>query len=163
MEPRRLVVWIAAGILGFQGGTLALDLLNCTVLSWLYVRRHGVELISTPPAAQSPGGSAGDPKPEASPRSGADQPAEGPTDGGSTPAPVASTPALNQEAISRGSTTTGPVQNSTVSTRAPFDPTGVFCDRPRSRIDTAVSQGLSILAGLALGGSGLGGGSKGNP
>lgn len=43
MEPRRLVVWIAAGILGFQGGTLALDLLNCTVLSWIYVRRYGLE------------------------------------------------------------------------------------------------------------------------
>jgi len=28
---RRLVVWISAGILGFQGGTLALDLINCTV------------------------------------------------------------------------------------------------------------------------------------
>ena len=45
MEPRRLVVWIAAGILGFQGGTLALDLLNCTVLSWLYVRRYGLERV----------------------------------------------------------------------------------------------------------------------
>jgi hypothetical protein len=36
----------------------------------------------------------------------------------------------------------------------------VFCDRPRSRIDAAVSQGLSILAGLALGGSSGGGASR---
>lgn len=35
MESRRLVVWIAVGVLGFQGGTLSLDLLNCSVLSWL--------------------------------------------------------------------------------------------------------------------------------
>ncbi len=39
-----------------------------------------------------------------------------------------------------------------------FDPTGVFCAQPRSRIDDAVSQGLTILAGLALGSSvGVGG------
>ena len=29
----------------------------------------------------------------------------------------------------------------------------LFCERPQGRIDGAVSQGLSILAGLALGGS----------
>ena len=46
MESRRLVVWISAGILGFQGGTLALDLINCTVLSWLWVERHGLEQVS---------------------------------------------------------------------------------------------------------------------
>jgi hypothetical protein len=28
MESRRLVVWISAGILGFQGATFAFDLLN---------------------------------------------------------------------------------------------------------------------------------------
>ena len=50
MDSRRLVVWIAAGILGFQGGTLVLDLLNCSVLSWLYVRRHGLELSTRAPA-----------------------------------------------------------------------------------------------------------------
>lgn len=50
MDSRRLVVWIAAGILGFQGGTLVLDLLNCSVLSWLYVRRHGLELSTPAPA-----------------------------------------------------------------------------------------------------------------
>ncbi len=49
MDSRRLMVWIAAGILGFQGGTLVLDLLNCSVLSWLYVRRHGLELSSPAP------------------------------------------------------------------------------------------------------------------
>ena len=36
-------------------------------------------------------------------------------------------------------------------------------DRPRSRIDSAVSQGLSILAGLALGGSGVGVGKRDQP
>jgi len=41
-----------------------------------------------------------------------------------------------------------------------FDPTGVFCAQPRSRIDEAVSQGLTILAGLALGSSVGGGGGK---
>jgi hypothetical protein len=50
MDSRRLVVWIAAGVLGFQGGTLVLDLLNCSVLSWLYVRRHGLELSTPAPA-----------------------------------------------------------------------------------------------------------------
>jgi hypothetical protein len=39
----------------------------------------------------------------------------------------------------------------------PLDPTEVFCNRPRNRVDDAVGQGLSILAGLALGGS-VGGG-----
>ena len=61
MESRRLVVWIAVGILGFQGGTLSLDLVNCSVLSWLYVRRHGLQLASPAPAtAQGPPG--GDPE-----------------------------------------------------------------------------------------------------
>jgi transglutaminase-like putative cysteine protease len=42
MDSRRLVVWISTGILGFQGATLAFDLLNCTALSWLYVRANGL-------------------------------------------------------------------------------------------------------------------------
>ena len=42
MDSRRLVVWISTGILGFQGATLAFDLLNCTALSWLYVRSNGL-------------------------------------------------------------------------------------------------------------------------
>ncbi len=163
MEPRRLVVWIAAGILGFQGGTLALDLLNCTVLSWVYVRRHGVELISTPPAAQAPGASAGGPKPPVPARSDAGQPAEDATAADSTPSLGASPSALAPRSTSNAALATGPIQPGTVPTWAPFDPTGVFCDRPRSRIDTAVSQGLSILAGLALGGSGLGGGPSQKP
>jgi len=29
MDSRRLVLWISAGILGFQGGTLVLDLIHC--------------------------------------------------------------------------------------------------------------------------------------
>jgi len=86
MDSRRLVVWMSACILGFQGGTLLLDLGHCTLLSWLYVQRHGL------PSA--------------------------------------------------------------------IDPTLVFCERPRSRVDAAVSQGLSVLAGLALGGT-FGGGSVG--
>jgi len=45
MESRRLVVWISAGILCFQGGTLVLDLIHCSVLSWLYLRRSGLELV----------------------------------------------------------------------------------------------------------------------
>ena len=45
MDSRRLVVWLSAGILGFQGGTLVLDLIHCSILSWLYVRRHGLELV----------------------------------------------------------------------------------------------------------------------
>jgi hypothetical protein len=83
MDSRRLIVWISAGILGFQGATLALDLLNCTVLAWIVVQHRGVN-----------------------------------------------------------STTT--------------DPLAVFCARPQHRIDTAVSQGLSVLAGLALGSSVVG-------
>jgi len=87
MNSRRLVVWISAGILSFQGATLAFDLLNCTALSWLYVRSNGL-------------------------------------------------PALEQQ------------QNI-----PPEAPVSVFCSRPQDRIDEAVSQGLSILAGLALGSS----------
>lgn len=45
MDSRRLVVWISTGILGFQGATLAFDLLNCTALSWLYVRSNGLAAI----------------------------------------------------------------------------------------------------------------------
>jgi hypothetical protein len=44
----------------------------------------------------------------------------------------------------------------------PLDPTQVFCNQPRNRVDEAVSQGLSILAGLALGGS-VGGGTGQKP
>ena len=45
MDSRRLVVWISTGILGFQGATLAFDLLNCIALSWLYVRANGVPAL----------------------------------------------------------------------------------------------------------------------
>ena len=79
MDSRRLVVWISAAILGFQGATLSLDLLNCTVLAWIVVQQRGV--------------------------------------------------------------------NSST------DPLAVFCARPQHRIDAAVSQALSVLAGLALGSS----------
>jgi hypothetical protein len=54
MDSRRLVVWISAGILGFQGGTLVLDLIHCSVLSWLYLRRYGLELVSTAQGGQPP-------------------------------------------------------------------------------------------------------------
>ncbi|MFN7228727.1 MAG: hypothetical protein ACK5UG_06700 [Synechococcaceae cyanobacterium] len=94
MDSRRLVVWISAGILGFQGTTLILDLANCTLLSWLAVQHHGI------------------------PR----------------PAPA-------------GQTAT--------------DPVALYCARPHHRIDAAVSQGLSVLAGLALGGTAAGPGGPG--
>ncbi len=45
MDSRRLVVWLSAGILGFQGGTLVLDLIHCSVLSWISVRRYGLEQV----------------------------------------------------------------------------------------------------------------------
>ena len=35
MDSRRLVVWISTGILGFQGATLAFDLLNCTAMGYM--------------------------------------------------------------------------------------------------------------------------------
>ncbi len=44
----------------------------------------------------------------------------------------------------------------------PFDPMALFCQRPQNRIDAAVGQGLTILAGLALGGS-LGAAGKEKP
>ena len=149
MDSRRLVVWIAAGILGFQGGTLVLDLLNCSVLSWLYVRRHGLELSTRAPATAQrqlvgePLPTAADGGPEAAP---------------AVPPSVPEHQGRTVQVPNTSSTATPP----TPSAPTPFDPTGVFCDRPRSRIDAAVSQGLSILAGLALGGSGVGGG-KGAP
>jgi hypothetical protein len=150
MDSRRLVVWIAAGILGFQGGTLVLDLLNCSVLSWLYVRRHGLEL-STPAPATAPRQPVGEPLPQAA--------VGGPE---AAPAVLPSVPepqARPAQVPNISSTATPPP----TSAPTPFDPTGVFCDRPRSRIDAAVSQGLSILAGLALGGSGVGSGKGDQP
>jgi hypothetical protein len=150
MDSRRLVVWIAAGILGFQGGTLVLDLLNCSVLSWLYVRRHGLELI-TPAPATAPRQPVGEPLSTA---------AEGGTETGPAVPPSVPEPQARPAQVPNISTTATPP---TPSAPTPFDPTGVFCDRPRSRIDAAVSQGLSILAGLALGGSGVGGGKGDQP
>ena len=166
MDSRRLVVWIAAGILGFQGGTLALDLLNCSLLSWLYVRGHGLELATPAPvAAQAPPGGL----PESLASSGVSVAgslhAQPPGANGSNQAPEGSGSAA--AVTSRPAHGATPGQTSTTtppppSGQAPFDPSGFFCDRPRSRVDAAVSQGLSILAGLALGGSGVGGG-KGAP
>ena len=104
MESRRLVVWISTGILGFQGVTLCFDLLNCTALSWVYVRSVGFQANvarAQVPSSATPNGSGG------------------------TPPAAAPTP----------------------------KPLNLFCERPQGRIDGAVSQGLSILAGLALGGS----------
>jgi hypothetical protein len=144
MDSRRLVVWIAAGILGFEGGTLVLDLLNCSVLSWLYVRRHGLELSAPPAPATAQKQPVGEPLQRVDEGSSEANPAVTP----SVPEPQAR-PAL---VPNTSSAPTPP----TTSAPTPFDPTGVFCDRPRSRIDAAVSQGLSILAGLALGGSGVG-------
>jgi len=150
MDSRRLVVWIAAGILGFQGGTLVLDLLNCSVLSWLYVRRHGLEL-STPAPATAQKQPVGEPLPQA---------AVGGPEAAPAVLPSVPEPSARPAQVPNISTTATPP---TTSAPTPFDPTGVFCDRPRSRIDAAVSQGLSILAGLALGGSGVGGGKGDQP
>jgi hypothetical protein len=107
MDSRRLVVWISTGILGFQGATLAFDLLNCTALSWLYVRMNGL-------------------------------------------------PALERQLVGSGSSAgvvdpDAPQQPSAAST--PQHQVALFCARPQGRIDDAVNQGLSILAGLALGSS----------
>ena len=142
MDSRRLVVWIAAGILGFQGGTLVLDLLNCSVLSWLYVRRHGLELSTAAPATAQK-----QPVGELLPPA-----ADGRSEAAPAVPPSVPEPQARPAQVPNTSSTATP----TTSAQTPFDPTGVFCDRPRSRIDAAVSQGLSILAGLALGGSGVG-------
>jgi hypothetical protein len=107
MDSRRLVVWISTGILGFQGATLAFDLLNCTALSWLYVRMNGLPALER--RLDEPSGSAAVVDPDA------------------------------------------PQQPSGAS--ATEHPVAVFCARPQGRIDDAVNQGLSILAGLALGSS----------
>jgi hypothetical protein len=189
MESRRLVVWIAVGILGFQGGTLSLDLLNCSVLSWLYVRRHGLQLASPAPnTVQGPPG--GDPEQRPLPgatagtyEQGAGAHSQAPGTSGSSQepgargsalggiarsaqplalsgvAPTGEAPSATSSAASQP-TSSNSSSSSTTPAQAPFDPTAVFCDRPRSRVDAAVSQGLSILAGLALGGAGAGGGKE---
>lgn len=138
MESRRLVVWISAGILGFQGATLAFDLLNCTVLSWLFVRQHGLGVVVAPAREREPEGHADPP--------------------GVAQVPQASTPAL--QPAPRPQEPPQP-SHGPAPTVSAFDPTGVFCAQPRSRIDEAVSQGLTILAGLALGSSVGGGGRSG--
>ena len=93
MDTRRLVIWISTGILGFQGATLAFDLLNCTALSWLYVRMHGL-------------------------------------------------PAVERRLDESTSPSDADVSEQSVA---------LFCKHPQGRIDAAVKQGLSVLAGLALG------------
>jgi hypothetical protein len=146
MESRRLVVWISAGILGFQGATLAFDLLNCTVLSWLFVRQHGLGVELVRPGGGLPG-------------PGVEQAAaEGVEPGGGASGLASSSPAA-------GAPQADPQPRQEPQSPPPvlgaFDPTGVFCAQPRSRIDDAVSQGLTILAGLALGSSVGGGGRSG--
>ena len=106
MDSRRLVVWISTGILGFQGATLAFDLLNCTAMGWLYVRVNGL-----PALVQRSNGE----KERGSMQPSAPQPSFG----------------------------------ETMLEHLPTD----FCGRSQGRIDAAVSQGLGILAGLALGSS----------
>jgi hypothetical protein len=146
MESRRLVVWISAGILGFQGATLAFDLLNCTVLSWLFVRQHGLGVELVRPGDGLPG-------------PGMEQaPAEGVEPGGGASG-------LASSSLATGTPQADPQPRQEPHSPPPvvgaFDPTGVFCAQPRSRIDDAVSQGLTILAGLALGSSVGGGGPSG--
>ena len=106
MESRRLVVWISTGILGFQGATLAFDLLNCTDMGWLYVRMNGL-----PPQVQQ----------------------------------------INAANAHGQANPVGPQQPSAGSTAEHI--TTDFCSRSQGRIDAAVTQGLGILAGLALGSS----------
>jgi hypothetical protein len=105
MDSRRLVVCISTGILGFQGATLAFDLLNCTALCWLYVRMHGLPAV--------------------------------------------------QRRVDEGAGRVGVVESD-----APQQPSAgsipehhvaQFCTRPQGRIDEAVKQGLSILAGWRSG------------
>ena len=38
----------------FQGAPLVFDLLNCTLLSWLRVRQHGIERQAAPPHQYPP-------------------------------------------------------------------------------------------------------------
>jgi len=138
MESRRLVVWLSAGILGFQGGTLMLDLIHCSVLSWLYVRRYGLEQVVPAVSVE-----------------------QRPPEGIGRVAPVGAPPSQAQPlAPAPATASASAVGQPLPSPRAvPIDPTEVFCNRPRSRVDNAVGQGLSVLAGLALGGS-VGGGGK---
>ena len=138
MEVRRLVVWLSAGILGFQGGTLVLDLIHCSVLSWLYVRRYGLEqVVQTGSVEQRPPDGLGKVDPVGAPASQSQPLAPAPA---TASASLASQPQASPRAV-------------------PLDPTEVFCNRPRHRVDTAVGQGLSVLAGLALGSS-VGAGGK---
>jgi len=132
MDSRRLVVWISAGILGFQGGTLVLDLIHCSVLSWLYLRRYGLELVVP-----------------------AERVEQWPPEGVSAGVAEGRQAAQPQASVSAEQSPSPQPHPRPV----PLDPTEVFCNRPRGRVDEAVSQGLSILAGLALGGS-VGGGGK---
>ena len=106
MDSRRLVVWISTGILGFQGATLAIDLLNCTAMGWLYVRMNGL-----PPQVQR----------------------------------------INAASANGQANLGGQQQPSAGSTAEHI--TSDFCSRSQGRIDAAVTQGLGILAGLALGSS----------
>ena len=145
MESRRLVVWISAGILGFQGGTLALDLVNCTVLSWLWVERNGLEQVARPQRG------IGAPVTPALPDPSAMQEPAG-----------ASDQVLPREGEQRASASPKPSAAPQGAGVSPVDPMGVFCQRPHDRIDAAVSQGLTILAGLALGGSVGAGGRTGS-
>ena len=100
------MVWISTGILGFQGATLAFDLLNCTAMGWLYVRMNGL----APQAQQI------------------------------------------DAAIAQGKGNPGGPQQPSARSTAEHITTD-FCSRSQGRIDAAVTQGLGILAGLALGGT----------
>ncbi len=175
MESRRLVVWISAGILGFQGATLAFDLLNCTVLTWLFVRQHGMGVVS--PGGRREADEIGPAEdPEAQERAASRlQPGPGVGAGprGAEPGRLEPTGVSSQEAPlgqQQGTNTAPPQRPRPEPARPPaaplgppvvgaFDPSGVFCAQPRTRIDDAVSQGLTILAGLALGSS-VGGGAR---
>ena len=58
-----------------------------------------------------------------------------------------------EEASGRGGVVNPDVTEQRSGSATPEHPVALFCTRPQGRIDDAVNQGLSILAGLALGGS----------
>jgi len=169
MESRRLVVWISAGILGFQGATLVFDLLNCTVLSWLFVQRHGFSLPSSTRSQPVPSAAQALQPPEPSrlplfqhdPFAPLPDPASlpplPPPPSAASPTPSPAAPLVPAPPLALPAPE--PPQG-----QQPIDPMALFCQRPQGRVDTAVSQGLSILAGLVLGGSlsAAGGGAGGS-
>ena len=119
-----------------------LDLIHCSVLCWLYVRRYGLEQVVPAVSIE-----------------------QRPPQGLGKPDPVGAAPSQTQPLAPASATASAnlPSQPQTRPRAVPLDPTEVFCNRPRHRVDTAVGQGLSVLAGLALGSSVSAGGKADAP